>query len=90
MCFPINVSVCVVCFMFLCVGEFFVVCVCYCVGEVIVFSLKVIVLFLLASPCIVFQEGDYVCCVCDLSMCLGVPSICQICVYVYEGCDCRV
>ena len=45
MCFPICVSVCIVCFMFDCVGELFVECVSYiCVGEVLVFSLKVIVL----------------------------------------------
>ena len=53
-----------------------------CVGELSSFSLKVYVLFLgcggvlLASPCIVFQR------VCDPSVCLGVPSICQICVFV--------
>ena len=52
-CVPIYVSVC---FMFDCVGELFAIC----VGEVSVFSLKVMVLFLccvsvlLASPCIVF------------------------------------
>ena len=54
------------------------------VGEVSVFSLKVMVcvVVLLASPCIVFQR-EYVCCVCDPSLCLGVPSIlCQICVFV--------
>ena len=27
-------------------------------------------------------------CLCDPSVCLGIPSICQIC--VYEGCDFRV
>ena len=53
-----------------------------CVGEVNVFSLKVIVLlrdcvgFMLANPCIVFQG------VCDPSVCLGVPSICKISVFV--------
>ena len=26
------------------------------------------------------------CCVCDTSVCLGVPSICQMCV-LYEECD---
>ena len=57
-----------------------------CVGEVSVFSLIVTVLFLgcvgvlLASPCIVFQR---VCVLCfDPSVCLGVPTICQICVFV--------
>ena len=55
-----------------------------CVGEVNVFSLKVMVLFLgcvgvlLASPCIVFQRGF----VYDPSVCLGVPSAWQICVFV--------
>ena len=58
-----------------------------CVGEVNVFSMKVMVLFLccivflLASPSIVFQRV----CVfvfCDPSVCLGVPSSCQICVFV--------
>ena len=31
-CFPIYVSVCFVCFMFDCVGELFVECVCYLCG----------------------------------------------------------
>ena len=56
--------VCFVCFMLDCVGELFVECVCYLcgVGEVNVFSLKVMVfflccvVFLLANPCIVFQR----------------------------------
>ena len=39
-------SVCFVCFVFDCVGELFVECVCYMCGWVTVFSLKVIVLFL--------------------------------------------
>ena len=54
-----------------------------CVGEVTVFSLKVIVLFL---GCVgvfwlipVLSSKEYVCCVCDPSVCLGVSSICQIC-----------
>ena len=72
-------------FMFVCLFNAFAIC----VGEVSVFSLKVMVLFwavlgcvgvLLASPCIVFLRV-YVC-VCDPSVCLGVPSICQICVFV--------
>ena len=37
---------CVVCFMFDCVGELFVECVAICVGEVIVFPLEVIVVCL--------------------------------------------
>ena len=57
-----------------------------CVGEVNVFSLKVMVLF---WGCVVYywlirvlSSKEYMCCVCDPSVCLGVPSICQICVYV--------
>ena len=57
-----------------------------CVGEVNVFSLKVMVLFL---GCVgfcwlirVLSSKECVCCVCDPSVCLGVPSICQICVFV--------
>ena len=52
-------SVCVVCFMFDCVGELFLNAFAIYVGEVNVFSLKVIVLFLdctgflLANPCMV-------------------------------------
>ena len=52
-----------------------------CVGEVSVFSLKVMVLFLccvgllLASFCVLFSK-EYMCCVCDLSVCLVVFSIC--------------
>ena len=64
-----------------------------CVGEVNVYFLKVIVLFL---GCAVFfwlirvwASKEYVCCVCDPRVCLGVPSICQFCVF-YEGCDFRV
>ena len=48
-------------------------------------SLKVVVLFL---GCVgvfywlirVLSSKEYVCCVCDPSVCLGVPSICLICV----------
>ena len=60
-CFPIYVYVCFVCFKFDCVGECLLNAFAICVGEVNVFSLKVMVLFLacvvfwLASPCIVFQ-----------------------------------
>ena len=57
-----------------------------CVGEVSVFSLKVMVLFL---GCVgvfwlvrVLSSKEYVCCFCDPSVCLGIPSICQICVCV--------
>ena len=61
-CISIYVSFCLVCFMLDCVGALFVNAVSICVGEVNVFSLKVIVLFLgcvfflLANPCIVFQR----------------------------------
>ena len=75
-------SVCFVCFMLDFVGELFAIC----VGEVNVFSLKVMMLFL---GCVVFcwlihvlSSKDYVCCVCDPSVCLGVPAIYQICVFV--------
>ena len=30
----------------------------------------------------VSSSKEYVCCVCDPSVCLGVPSICQMCVCV--------
>ena len=57
-----------------------------CVGDVNVFSLKVIVLFL---GCVfvcwlirLLSFKEYVCCVCESSVCLDVPSICQMCVFV--------
>ena len=54
--------------------------------EVNVFSLKVIVLFLgwvvFCWLIRVLSSKEYVCCVCDPRVCLGVPSICQICVSV--------
>ena len=57
-----------------------------CVGEVNVFSLNVNVLFL---DCVDFcwlirilSSKEYVCCVCDPSVCIGVPSICQVCLFV--------
>ena len=57
-----------------------------CVGEVNVFSLKVIVLFLSCVFCCwlirVLSFKEWGCCVCDPSVCLGVPSICHICVFV--------
>ena len=62
-----------------CVGELFVECVCYLCGEVNVFSLKVMVCFWLI---LVLSSKEYVCCVCDHSVCLGVPFICQMCVFV--------
>ena len=63
-----------------------------CVGEVTVFSLNVIVLFLgcvgvlLANPCIVFQR---VCSVCDCRVCQGCPPYVRI-LCLHEGCDFRV
>ena len=48
-------SVCFVCFMLDCVGELLVNVFAICVGEVNVFSLKVM-FFLLVNPCIVFQR----------------------------------
>ena len=54
-----------------------------CVGEVSVFSLKVKVLFWVVLVfCWLLSAKEYLCCVCDPSVCLGVPSICQICVFV--------
>ena len=85
-CFPIDVPVCVVCFMFDCVGELFVECVCYMYGSG--------VCFLFESDCVIFylcffrwlirvwSSKKYLSCVCDPSVCLCVPSICQIYVFV--------
>ena len=59
-CFPINASVCFVCFVFVnCLLNAFAIC----VGDVTVFSLKVIVLFwvVLANPSIVFQSVCVLC-----------------------------
>ena len=59
------------------------------VGEVNVLSLKVIVSFLgcvgfmFANPSRVLSSKEYVYCVCNPCVCLGIPSICQICVFVY-------
>ena len=82
-CVPIYVSVCFVRFI---VGELFVECLCSLCGKVNVFSLKVMVLFLGCVFCCwlvrVLSSKQYVSCVCDPSVCLGVPSICQICVFV--------
>ena len=60
-------SVCFVCFMFDYVVNCLLNAFAICVGEVSVFSLKVMVLFLgcvgvvLASPCIVFQRVCVLC-----------------------------
>ena len=59
-CFPIYVSVCFVYFMFDCVGKL-LNAFAICVGEVNVFSLKVMVFFLLANPCKVFQRVCVLC-----------------------------
>ena len=75
-CVPIYVSV-------LCVLRLTVLVNCLlnafaiCVDEVSVFSLKVMVLFW-----VLLSSKEYVCCVCDPGVCLGVPSICQICLFV--------
>ena len=55
-----------------------------CVGEVTVFSLKVIVLFVYCVCWLirVLFSKECVCCICDPSVCLGVSSICVICVFV--------
>ena len=52
-----------------------------CVGEVTVFSLKVIVL-VFCWLIRVLSSKEYVCCVCGPSVCLGVSSICLISVFV--------
>ena len=62
-----------------CVGECLLNVFAICVGEVTVFSFKVIVFCWLIR---VLSSKEYVCCVCVPSVCLGVPSICQICVFV--------
>ena len=54
-----------------------------CVDMVNVFSLKVSVL-VLYQPFRVLSYKEYVCCVYDPSVCLGIPSICQICVFVWR------
>ena len=68
---------CVLCFTVLvnCLLNAFAIC----VTELIIFSLKVIMLFwvmLVFSLLIrVWSSKEYVCCVCDPSVCLVVPSI---------------
>ena len=82
---------CVLCFTVLvnCLLHAFAIC----VGEVNVFSLKVMVLFLccgfflLANPYIVFQR---VCVLCLRSQCVSRCSLHMSDVCVYEGCDFRV
>ena len=56
-CFPIYVSVLCLIVLVNCLLNAFAIC----VGEVNVFSLKVMVLFLLANPCIVFQRVCVLC-----------------------------
>ena len=73
----VFISMCLfVCVLVNCLLNAFAIC----VGEVNVFSLKVIVLccFLLFKK----SSKECMCCVCDPSVCLGVPSICQNCVFV--------
>ena len=57
-----------------------------CVGEVTVFSLKVIVLLWVVLVFCwlirVLSSKECVCCVCDPSVCLSVLSICLMCVFV--------
>ena len=79
-----SVFLCVLCLTVLvnCLLNAFAIC----VGEVTVISLKVIVLFLdvlvFCWLIRVLSSKECVCCVCDPSVCLGVPSICLICVFV--------
>ena len=74
-------SVCFVCFMLECVGEFLVRCVCnLCVwGECFLFESYGVVFCWLIR---VLSSKEYVCCVCDSSVCLNGPSIYQMCVFV--------
>ena len=76
-----------VCFLYMCLFVLCFLCLtvlvncllnafAICVGEVNVFSMKVIVFFWLIR---ILSSKAYLCCVCDPSVCLGVPSICQIC-----------
>ena len=88
-CFLIYVSVvlCVLCLNVLVICLFNVFAIC--VGEVNIFYLKVMVFFFLGYAvfcCLirVCSSKEYVCCVYDHSVCLGVPSVCLICVFVWE------
>ena len=78
------VFVCVLCLTVLvnCLLNVFAIC----VGEMSVFSFKVMVLFWVVLVFCwlvrVLPSKEYVCCVCGPSVCLGVLSICQICVFV--------
>ena len=65
-----------VCSVFDCVVNCLLNVFAICVGEVTVFSLKVIVL-VFCWPIRVLSSKECVCCVC-----LGVLSICLICVFV--------
>ena len=72
---------CVLCLTVLvnCLSNVFAIC----VGEVNVFSLKVIEFYWVFCWLIrVWSSKEYVCCVCDPSVCLRMLSICQICVFV--------
>ena len=65
-----------------------------CVGEVNLFSLKVMVLVVwVVFFCWlirVLSSKEYVYCVCNPSVCLGVPSICQIVYVCMRDVDLRV
>ena len=73
------VTVCFVCFAFDCVGELFVECVCYLCGEGDCLLLESDCVVFGLCWCFVFQRVGGVC---DPSVCLGVHSICLICVFV--------
>ena len=69
---------CVLCLTVLvnCLLNTFAICVCVR-GECFLFESYVFCWLIR-----VLSSKEYVCCVCDPSVCLGVPSICQICVFV--------
>ena len=75
-------SVSFVCFVFDCVGELFVECVCYMCGRGDCLLFESDCVFGLCWLIRVLSSKECVCCVCDRSVCLGVPSICLICVFV--------
>ena len=72
MCFPIYIPVLVVCFMFYCVGELFIKCVCYLCGRGGCSLFESYVLFL---GCIVFRWLQIVCVLCLLSQCVSRCSL---------------
>ena len=70
------------CFVYDCIGKCLLNAFIICVGEVIVFSLKVIVYFF-GWLIHVLSSKECVLCVCDPSVCLSGPYICQMYVFVW-------